>query len=227
MNQQWQMLEKKVDSMSLRERLLTFAAIAAVLVALTKTFLLDPLLVEQKKLSAKMQQQQEKMKTVQAQMDASSQARRDVKNSPLHSRIEQARQQLADGDIYLEGLRERLEAPEKMAALLEQVLNQNGRLRLMDIHTLPVAPLTMAKAGGAGAAAASGVAAPDGQVFKHGVQLTVRGNYLDLMQYLADLEHLPSQMFWGKAEMTVEQHPEVELTLTLYTLSQDKTWLKI
>jgi MSHA biogenesis protein MshJ len=166
----------------------------------------------------------------QAQIDALSQGKKDVGNSPLRHRLEQARQQLAEGDVYLQSNHEHLVAPEKMAELLEQVLNQNGRLQLVDLQTLPVAPLVekvVVKPGGAGAKPASAVAAPDNQLFKHGVKIIVRGSYMDLLQYLAELERLPTQMFWGEAEMKVEKHPEVVLTLTVYTLSLDKTWLKI
>jgi MSHA biogenesis protein MshJ len=59
------------------------------------------------------------------------------------------------------------------------------------------------------------------------VEITVHGNYLDMLSYLVALEHLPSQMFWGKAQMNVIQYPVAELTLTVYTLSLDKTWLLI
>jgi MSHA biogenesis protein MshJ len=59
------------------------------------------------------------------------------------------------------------------------------------------------------------------------VKITVRGSYADLLQYLTALEKLPSQMFWGVAKMDVVQLPTAELSLTLYTLSLDKTWLQV
>lgn len=219
MKKYWENIVSKVDGMSLRERALIFAAAAFVLVELTNVLFLDPLLEEQKQLSAQVVQKQEKMKALQAQIEVSLQARKDVENSPLHQRIERAKQQLTDDEAYLQGLHDRLVAPEKMAALLEQVLNKNGRLQLLNLQTLPAAPLTMAKSGA--------TTALEKQVFKHGVQITVRGSYMDLLQYLTELEQLPTRMFWGKAEMKVEQHPDAVLTLTLYTLSLDKTWLQI
>jgi len=215
----WKNLADKVDGMSLRERALIFAAAAFMLVALTKTLFLDPLLVEQKKLSTTVQEQQEKLKATQARLDASLQARKDDKNSPLRQRLELAKQRLAEGDVYLQDRRNSLVVPEKMADLLEQVLNKNERLQLINLQTLPVAPLELP---------ASGAKTElDKELFKHEVQISVRGSYLDLLQYLAELEQLPTQMFWGKAEIKVEKHPDVVLTLTVYTLSLDKTWLQI
>lgn len=231
MNPLWEEIEKKVNGMALRERALIFAALAVVLATVTTLQFINPLLQEQKKLSSIVQQQQEKAKTVQEQVASSAEARRNVANSPLRKQIEQTKQKLMDGDAYLHGLHDRLVAPEKMAELLEQVLSHHGGLKLIDLQTLPVAPLVEKSATKpsetATTPASAVVAVPDSKAFKHGVIITVRGNYLELLQYLADLEHLPTQMFWGKAEMKADQYPEVELTLTLYTLSLDKIWLKI
>ena len=55
----------------------------------------------------------------------------------------------------------------------------------------------------------------------------MRGGYADLTQYLQMLEKLPTQMFWGMADLNVVKYPQAELTLTLYTLSLDKTWLQV
>jgi MSHA biogenesis protein MshJ len=71
--------------------------------------------------------------------------------------------------------------------------------------------------------------APVGEqlLYKHGVEITVRGSYADLLQYLNTLEHLPTQMFWGVARLNVVEYPSAELKLTLYTLSLDKIWLQV
>jgi MSHA biogenesis protein MshJ len=213
----------KVDGMSLRERALIFAACAFLVVSLIDSLFLNPLLQQQKKLSAQVVQQQEKMKEVQAQLAALLQAKQADAASPQRERIRQLRQQIAEGDTYLQDRRDKLVPPEKMAALLEQVLNRNGHLQLVAMNTLPVTPFIEQSA----EAAAAHATGQERQMYKHGVQITVRGNYADLTQYLAALEQLPTRMFWGTAKMTVVQHPTIELTLTLYTLSLDKTWLQV
>lgn len=229
MRQHWEKLVEKIDGMSLRERVLIFAAAAFMLVALIQVLFLDSLLAEQKKLSTQVVQQQEKMKEIQAQIEALLQAKRDDAASPLRQRLSQVRQQLADGDVYLQSRRDRLVQPEKMADLLEQVLNKNGQLQLINLQTLPTALLIekAVKPEGAGAGPASAAAELDRQVFRHGVQITVRGSYLDLLRYLTAIEQLPTKMFWGMSRMNVVQYPAAELTLTLYTLSMDKIWLQI
>lgn len=227
----WGKFSNTVDGLALRERVLIFAAAAFLLVAIVSTLFLDPLMAQQKKLSAQITQQQEKMKEVQAQIEALIEEKKGSETSPDRARLSLLRKQIEEGDAYLQSNRERLVQPEKMAGMLEQVLNRNGRLQLINLHTLPVTPLLEEEPepeeNGAVAPQATAEIQSDRQVYKHGVQITVSGSYLDLLQYLTALEKLPVQMFWGMANMDVVQYPVAELTLTIYTLSLDKTWLLV
>lgn len=221
----WEKLAAKVDALSLRERLLVFAALAFMLISLVHVVLIDPLLTEQKKLASQMAQQQEKVKEIRGRLDALLQARKSDADSPLRQRLNQVRQQIAEGDAYLQNRHSQLVVPEQMAELLQQVLQKNSKLQLLSLQTLPAASL-VEKA--AKQPEEAGIAAGTGkQIYRHGVQLTIRGNYLDLLNYLTELEQLPSAMYWGMARMNVVQHPDAELTLTIYTLSLGKTWLQV
>lgn len=222
MKRYWELARNKIDAMSLRERATTFLAAAFVLVASVNALLLDPLLAEQKALSAQVVQQQEKMKELQAQIQSLTQARSDDERSPLRARLAQLGRQLQEQDGYLQSRHERLVEPGKMANLLEQVLNKSGGLQLVELQTLLASPLAEKKP-------SSGVELSVGQkqIFKHGIRITVRGGYLDMLRYLAELEKMPEQMFWGEVSMSVDKYPDAVLTLTLYTLSMDKTWLTV
>jgi len=128
----------KIDGMSLRERALIFAATAFAVVSLINTFFLDPLLAQQKGLSSQVVQQQEKMKETQAQLTSLLQAKQADEHAPQRERIRQLREQIAEGDAYLKATQDKLVPPEKMAALLEQVLAKNSSLQLVALNTLPV-----------------------------------------------------------------------------------------
>jgi len=208
--------------MSLRERALVFAAVAFALVSIINTFLLDPLLAQQKRLSSQVVQQQEKMKELQSQLNALLQAKQADEHAPQRARIMQLKEQIAAGEAYLKEKRDRLVPPEKMAELLEKMLSKNKRLQLIELNTLPVSQFIETQDRGSPAEQPS-----KRQIYKHDVKLTVRSRYLDLMQYLTALEKLPTEMFWGMASMEVVKYPDAELTLTLYTLSLDKTWLQV
>jgi MSHA biogenesis protein MshJ len=223
MKQQWEMISAKLEAMSLRERVFIFAALAALLLALINMLLLEPLFARQKSLRSQLAQQQQMLSAVQSQIAAMQQDNSADANSPQLNQIKQLKQEIAEGNAFLQSSRERLVQPEKMAAHLRQLLNKNNRLKIIALQTLPVTTLIEQPDISGNAQAAS----QEKQIFKHGVQLALRGNYLDLLQYLSALEKLPQQMYWAKAKMSVVEYPASELTLTLYTLSLDKTWLQI
>jgi MSHA biogenesis protein MshJ len=64
-------------------------------------------------------------------------------------------------------------------------------------------------------------------VYRHGVELTVRGSYLDMLSYLAALEAMPTQLFWGQVSMDATDHQDARMTLTVFTLSLDQKWMKL
>jgi len=227
MKHYWELARSKIDGMSPRERAIIFLAAAFVVVALLNTVLLDPLLTKQKALSSQVVQQQEKMKELQAQLQAQLQAMRDDEHSPLRTRLMQIKQQLQEQDGYLQSRRDRLVEPDKMADLLEQVLKKNDKLQLVELKTLPASPLVEKPQTATPQSPAADLLTGQKQVFKHGIQITVRGGYLDMLRYLAALEKMPVQMFWGEVSMSVDKYPDAVLTLTLYTLSLDKTWLTV
>lgn len=236
MRRYWELARNKIDDLSLRERAIIFAAAAIMVVSLINSMLLDPLLAKQKVLSAQVIQQQEKMKELQAAMQSLLQAKRDDESSPLRMRTAQLKQQLQEQDGYLQNRRSRLVEPDKMADLLKQMLNKNDRLQLVALKTLPVSLLIEKPQAANGAEQpvatvnATDMQKQSGvqkQIFKHGVQISVRGGYLELLRYVSALERMPAQMFWGEVSLNVEQYPYSVLTLTLYTLSLDKTWLTV
>lgn len=93
---------------------------------------------------------------------------------------------------------------------------------LLPAATSPAMASQPGQANGAPAAADQ----PD-LLFRHGVEITVRGSYLDMVDYMTALEGLPTQLFWGRARLEVEQYPAAHLTLTLNTLSLDRKWMKL
>ena len=226
MKHYWERASAVIDELSLRERTMIFIAAAFVVISLINVILLDPLLARQKLLSSQLEQRQEKMKELQAQMQSILQAKRDDQHSPLRNRLVQLKQQLQDQDSYLQSRTDRLIEPDKIAGLLRKVLDNNGSLQLVELKTLPVS-LLIEKPQGAATNPPDGQTGSHKQIFKHGVQITVRGGYLDLIRYVTTLEKLPEQMFWGEASLSVEKYPDSLFTLTLYTLSLDKTWLAV
>lgn len=233
-NEEWTKLSGKVDAMSMRERAMIFVAVAFLVYTLINLFLLEPVIQQHKKLTSEVTEQQEKLNLMQIQIDTYLQAKNAEGNSPQRERLKQIKQKIAEGEAYLKNNRERLVQPERMAEILRQVLSKNASLQLIALKTIPVSSLLedepvkdLEPSKGKQAIVVKPVLVKEIQLYKHGVQMTVRGNYMDLLQYLTALERLPTLMFWGNIKLEVVKYPDAELTVTLYTLSLDKIWLQV
>lgn len=228
LRQKWQNLADRVDAMSLRERALIFLAAALVLVTLLNALLIDPLLSRQSLLSRQIVQTQTQTHALQSQIQALAVKKNVDPDEALRAQLRQLQQELAAQDASLLDFQSGLVPPRQMPAMLEDLLLRHRALRLVSLKTLPMQDLAAAAAAAAppGAAAQAG-AGPQAGVFRHGVEITVRGSYAELLRYLTAMESSPYRVFWGKAELKAEAYPNATLTLTLHTLSLDQAWLTI
>jgi MSHA biogenesis protein MshJ len=229
-------LMARVDALTVRERGLLFAACAAVIVFIGHSLVLGPLYRTQAALREQIGQQQNNLMGMDGEISARIQAFQVDPDAPARQSLENIRQETAALGDSLLAMEHGLVPPERMAPLLDTILRANARLTLVSMRTLPVEPLsalgTGAQAAPAPSPAAPGTAAPAPApttelLYRHGVEVTVRGNYLDMVDYMSALEAMPTRLFWGRAQLDVEAYPAARLTLTLYTLSLDRKWMKL
>lgn len=230
MKLRWQKAAARIDVLTLRQRALLFLACAAVLVAALYQLALLPLLREQSALQAGIADQRRVLQTLDADMSARADAFARDPDAADRTRLAAVRADSARLAAGLAALQQGLVAPERMTPLLQSILRANGKLALVSLTTLPVSQLggPQADADVAKNPPKPGAAVPaSGIIYRHGVQVTVRGNYLDMIDYMAALEALPTRLFWGQAAFEVDEYPQARLTLTLYTLSLDSKWMKL
>ncbi|MGV3741841.1 MAG: MSHA biogenesis protein MshJ [Burkholderiaceae bacterium] len=231
MKQHWQKLAEKIDGLSLRERIVIFVLLAIVAIVAFNALLLDPLFAKQKHLSQQVKADQAVIEQMQEQMRQAVKGEQDP-DAANRARLKEARQQLESMHAQLLEMEKGLVSPERMPALLGDILKRDRRLTLLSLKTLAAAPLTESGNMDSAAAGANGnkpetPGAEIGPVFRHGVEIVVQGTYLDMVQYMDALESMPWQVFWSKAKLQVDEYPQSTLTLTLYTLSLDKKWLNL
>ncbi len=212
MNALYKRLAERIDAATLRERALIFAAATLALVALANALWIDPALRRERQLSARIAQNQGEIATVQAQIQALVRARQADPDGVSRQRLAAIKSELAQLERAIVELQRRLATPERMREVLEGMLERNRRLRLVDLRTLPLGTLSEGA---------------QRQIYRHGVELAVAGSYADLYQYLLELERLPTQVYWGRAELSAAGHPEIVLRLTVYTLSLDPSWIVV
>jgi MSHA biogenesis protein MshJ len=242
MKQYWQRIALKVDALSLRERVIIFAMAALILIALVQTAILESQTAKQKQLSQRIKQDQSKIAGMQSQIQQTTTSPQVDPDKANQARLEDLKQQAAQMQAALRDMQNGLVSPDKMSALLEEILKKNEALHLVSLKTLPASSVAE-QTNAAGRLVESAIASTRNKsdikpaakpevalydtVYKHGVEIVVQGGYLDIMNYLEQLEAMPWQLLWAKANLNVDEYPKSTLTLTLFTLSLDKKWLNL
>lgn len=224
MKQRLQRIVERIDAFTLRERTIIFAAVASVCVVFTYTFFVDAEFARSARLSRDIAQRQAEARTLQGQIDKLLQARVLDPDRDNRERLATAKARLAEVNAQIAAAERKFTAPAQMRPVIAEILARNKRIRLIDLRTLP--PASIAEARPASDPQAKPAAA-ERLVFRHALELTVSGAYLDLVGYLSDLERLPTQLYWGGLSLEAAQYPVVTMKLTVYTLSLDRAWLNV
>lgn len=242
MKSTWQSLSGKFEALNKRERWMVACALFTVVFAAINSLLISPVLSRNNVLSNEIAADQAQIQSLTEQISAYANQTVIDPDAQNKQRISDLNRQLKTLDTQLNGLQSTLISPEEMPDLLRSLLKKNGKLKLIELKTL--APQNILETNLEDKSAVAANAAPtEGNanqvanqqapaLFKHGVEITVEGRYLDLLNYVSDLEQMPWHVLWSKAALNEEQPspniwPTNRLKLTVYTLNLDKDWLSI
>lgn len=219
----WRQWGDKFAARSLRERGLMAGAAVAVVVMLFDSLALNPLAVQYKRLAGQLA---ETRATIKAGEQALASGREVIDPDEVKRRYRDGlRKQIAEIDTKLQGLQKQLVPPDQVTKLLEGVLTRDRGLALVSLRKLPVQQFEAA--GAAPKNDAKGAQANVRSIYQHSFEIEIEGSYGELHGYLAHLEKLPWQLFWGKATLDAGKHPRLKLVLTVHTLSMNKVWLVV
>ncbi len=219
------------ETKALRERVLVAACVAAVMVYLYSFFLIEPLLGAKTRLARDLAQTRSTLQTIESLAKSSS-----LQIDPAATRRsyrDSLSAQVVKLDREMQGLQKSLVPPQEVARLLEGMLAPYKSLQLVSLHNLPVQRLGADKSPAPAKAAdprsggqpKAGVPSGERAIYQHSFEIVLQGSYSDLHDYLARLEQLPWQMFWGSVSVDASTYPLITATVVVHTLSLDKTWL--
>lgn len=256
MKQAFLKLAARVDALSVRERVMGFGAAVALLSFLIYFSLLDPLFARQKALLGEFRQQQNQIAGIDAEVALAMLAHSEDPDRAERERLVHLKDEVAQLGGALRAMQKGLVAPDKIVVLLESLLKGKNKLRLLSLKTLPPSGLTdghfvdpvpaeeademndvgkiwlksktpVAVPATPATPAAAVAVKPNQLLYRHGVEVVLQGSYLDMVAYMEALEAMPTQLFWGKANLNSDNYPTARLTLTLYTLSLDPKWIAL
>lgn len=218
---------ERIDARNLRERLLIFGTAALAVVMLVTTLALDPLQAKRKALLQQVAEQQARVSAAQTQIQTLVAAHSADPDAANRKRLVDLKARIVQSDAKLASFQQGLVSSDRMAEVLKDILSRNRGIKLVSLRTLPVTTLADETGKPAPAPKEGQPLDPKAAIYKHGVEVTMEGSYADLLAYVSELEAMQWQVFWGGAALSVQTYPVSRLTLTLYTMSLEKTWLSV
>ena len=228
----WKKFTEAIDGRSTRERALILAAAGALTFVLMESLLVGPVFTARKRLILETRNDQVEVSKTVEQVRTLMLARGVDPDSALKSKLAELKTRHAALQSQIDRQAADLVSADRMSAVLERILANNTRLQLIEVKTLPRVAIGAAKGAGSarqapGQANAPAAAGEQPEIYRHGVEISMRGAYLDLLAYLKEIESLPVRMFWDSVSLSAAAYPAVTMRLVVYTISLEKVWLTV
>jgi MSHA biogenesis protein MshJ len=208
---------------------------SVVALVLLEALLLGPVGAARKRMVQETQHDQAEMGTMAAQMQTLVRDKATDPDAAVKTRLAELEVRQAALQRQIDAQSAELVPPERIRAVLDKILVNNPRLQLIEMKTLPRVSISVEKEAATGekggqareSKPASADESKPAEIYRHGVEVTMRGSYLDLLVYLKEIESLQVRMFWDKVNLSVTTYPTVTMRLVVYTISLDKVWLTV
>jgi len=205
-------LRASVDKLSLRERLLVFATVLMVCGSVWYLSLMQPLAQRATNSRTEIEELQVRIETANRSLEdqvlqiSGTGTEYQDRFARVQRRIDEINENLGD---YASELID----PAEMARVMEGVLKEQSRLRLIRIRNLSPEALSASSD------------SRSATFYKHGLEIEFEGSYSACLDYLQEIENLPWRFYWQVLELEVLDYPRNRIRLEVSTLSLDEEWI--
>lgn len=210
----WETMTSKFSALSQREKVLIALCGTVLVVMVLLIGLIEPALkqsqsrqVQIQTLTSSNQQLQGEIMVLQAKLAKNPDQEQDVELGQLTLQSQEISQQLAEKMTSMV-------APSEMPNLLESVLTQSQKLKLVALESLPAEPIVR-----------STESEVKSEYYLHPVRMEFTGSYFAIRDYLQALEALPVKYYWRSFQYKVENYPQARVILELYTLGSREEFI--
>lgn len=216
---QFESLQARVDALSLRERAIIFAAVAAIIFMAWDTLMMSPLDREQRDLLKQIQTIRTEITALDNQALAIMAEHNVDPNREEREQLQKLDEQLLQSSEQINEMIKGLIEPKQMAHIIESVLKQQHGLEFVHLENLGSESLLEVKDGKGGTDAQG--------IFKHTMKIELQGSYSQTINYLRALETLPWQFRWDEVKITMLDYPRAEIVIKVHTISLTEGWIGV
>lgn len=229
----WQRLTQRLNARTTRERVILCCAVLVIGYALADQFLLAKQIHKLRDASRQNTQLEQEIKQLRLQEETLRILLQSNPNAPWLQQQKAYRQEIGKLDQKIAEIDSTLVQPGQITLLLKDLLKSHSKLAITGLRLLPPEPITDSAGNAARTAAPQSAgrgreaAAPQALLWRHNIEITLRGNYLDILGYVEDLENLPWRFSWSKLNIASPAAGQTSATITLGTYSINQTLIKL
>ncbi len=227
--ERYKQLQVIIEKLNLRERAIVLAAILLVLFGVWFTLWFSTSSAQR----ANIDENTEKLLTDKKRLKQQIQLLIEATSGDVFRdqklQLENLHKRQADMDEELARLSQGLVSAAKLSQLLQDVLKNTQTIKLKAMRTLPVASQSFALNTAEESVSTEAIINPvkTAGVYQHGVVMTVQGRYTEVVTLLTSLEALPWRFYWDYLYLNVNEYPEAEVEINVYTLSAEEGFLGV
>lgn len=226
MNAIWRSWADRYAALSRREQVMVALALVVAVGFLLMTFWVEPATRRLTDLRTGLAARQNELTALDSQV-AGLKSRLEDPDAAGRRQLAELQARLGAIDAQIGKLDDKLVPPQRMGQVLQAVLARHGGLTLIGLRSLAPEPLLVPPTADKGAGDGKPGEARKENIYRHGLEVRLAGNYADLLGYVAELERTSQRLLWGGMALSVTAYPRSELTLIVYTLSRDRDWLAV
>lgn len=216
-------LQEKIDARVMRERALIFLTALAFVFMLWNFAVQSSIDKKTQETRAQLDQLATQRTTMQTQIAAATQSLLNDPDKQKKAQITQLQADISGLENQLQSVSQNLIKADQLPQALQEVLEKTSQLTLLEVKTLPARELQLVTVNAANnAQPAPASEDTSAGVFQHVVELRVSGSYSQVVQLLVALERLPWRFYWQDLNYSVDQYPNAEVILRVYTLSSEE-----
>lgn len=186
------------------------------------------LIIYESTLEANVEQHQTEQQTLTRQLGEQAQLKVELNQGIAQLSNDDTAQQLARLNQRLSRLNDNVDErmrtlvePEQMSGLLLTMLEKSKGLALLELSNQSpqlLNPNTNTEE--------NSQAQYSEPLYRHDISLLLNGSYMELLDYVKQLEQLSGRIFWRGLEFELEEHPQAIIRLDFFTISRHKELLR-
>jgi len=225
MKEHLQKIEQRIDSYSVRDRVVITGTLwIAIILIGWLPLLIDPISAKIDAAELQLQGISQSLRTLDAQSTVISARQGLDPNHENNMRVKFLKFDIKGLNEKLGAKTENLIPPKEMAKALRDLLKVDGGLRLIAAQSIAAQPIMHPNETGKNP---EEVAPNTPMLYRHGLRIEFEADYLTGLEYLTSIESLPWAFYWERLAISTTKYPNNRFVLIVNTISFDKDWIGV